>query len=170
MRDDSKRWPVPRDPGDVIEAPGLSVKKLHVSQLTLLSGRRALHQTKLPLVAWPDVVTSDSLAVVLRRDRVMEVNGPVRTDGWDNTEYLAISDVSDAYAQVELTGENALSLLRRGTELDPKIPSRSTARLCFGLGVSLYRIRDDTTFRLHVASAHDEALWHALSDAAKHLS
>ena len=33
------------------------------------------------------------LAVVLRRDRVMEVNGPARTDGWDNTEAIAITDV-----------------------------------------------------------------------------
>ena len=170
MRDDSKRWPVPRDPADVIEAPGLRIKKLHVERLTLLSGPRALHQTKLPLAEWPDVVTTDSLAIILRRDRVMEVNGPVRTDGWDTKAALAISDVTDGYTQVELTGKNALSLLRRGTELNPKIPSRSTARLCFGLGVSLYQFRSDSTFRVHVASAQDEALWHALSDAAKHLN
>ena len=170
MRDDSKRWPPPRDPSEVIEAPGLSIKKLSVERLILLSGPRALHQTKLPLAEWPGIQTGDSLALVLRRDRVIEVNGPTRADGWDSKAALATSDVTDGYAQVELSGANALNLLRRGTELDPKTPSRSTARLCFGLVVSLYRFGDENTFRMQVSSAQDEALWHALKDAAAHLS
>ncbi|MEL7011800.1 MAG: hypothetical protein AAFO72_00825 [Pseudomonadota bacterium] len=170
MRDDSKRWPAPRDPSEVIEAPGLSIKKIHLKRLILLSGPRALRQTTLPLTEWPDIQTGDSLALVLRRDRVVEVDGPARTDGWDSTQALAISDVTDGYAHVELSGANALNLLRRGTELDLGVPSRSTARLCFGLGVSLYRFGNENTFRLLVASAQDEALWHALSDAAEHLS
>ncbi len=170
MRDDSKRWADLQGRSAGIEAPGLIVKPLELARLTLVSSPKVLTQTKLPLVEWPDVVTDAAYALSLRRDRVLEVNGPARRDGWDDKAGLAISDITDGYVQVELAGENALALLRRGTEIDLATPSRSVARLLFGMGVFVYRYGDETTYRLHAASAHGEALWHALEDAAKHLT
>lgn len=169
MRDDTKRWPPARDPGEAFTAPGLSMHTVKTARLTLLSGPRALHSTGLPLVEWPHPIDANSYAITLRRDRVMEVDGPERMDGWEAKTSLAVSDVTDAYTTVEIVGENAFSLLRRGTEIDLNTPSRSAARLLFGLGTILYRYQAEDRFRIHAASGQDEALWHALKDAAQHL-
>ncbi|MEO0752010.1 MAG: hypothetical protein AAFY25_09410 [Pseudomonadota bacterium] len=170
MRDDSQRWAPPRDPADEITAPGVTIKPRALDRLTLLSGPRVLRQTELPLIAWPDVGFGDTYALSLRRDRVLEVNGPARADGYDADTGLAVSTVTDAYAQVDLFGPNALCLLNRGTDLDLATPSRSAARLLFGFGVVLYRHSAPETFRIHVASSHDDALWQALKDASRHLT
>ena len=170
MRDDSQRWAPPRDRSAEITAPELTIRALDLTRLTLLSGPRALSSTSLPLVDWPGLARGENYAISLRRDRVMEVNGPERPEGWDTKQNLAISDVTDAYSQVDITGPNAIALLNRGTELDLAIPSRSAARLLFGLGVFLYRHGQEDRFRLHVSAAHDEALWNALNDAAQHLT
>lgn len=170
MRDDSQRWAPPRDRKSDITAPGLTIKTLSVERLILLSGPRALQQTELPLIDWPTVGQGPAYALTLRRDRVLEVNGPARAEGWNTEAGLAISDATDAFTQIELSGANALPLLNRGTDLDINTPSRSVARMLFGLGVFVYRHSGSNSFRIHVASGHDEALWHALQDAAKHLS
>ncbi|MEM7732566.1 MAG: hypothetical protein AAF280_07250 [Pseudomonadota bacterium] len=170
MRDDSQRWGPPRDRAREVTAPGITIRSFDIARLTLISGPAALSATQLALVDWPGVTEGDSYAISLRRDRVLEVNGPARPDGWDANQNLAISDVTDAYTHVEITGPATLSLLNRGTELDPDTPSRSAARLLFGLGVFLYRHSNSDTYRIHAGSAQDEALWHALKDAAKHLT
>lgn len=170
MRDDSQRWAPPRDRGVEVTAPGITIRSLDIARLTLISGPAALNATKLALADWPGVVEGDNYAISLRRDRILEVNGPAQPDGWDADQNLAISDVTDAYAHVEITGPAALPLLNRGTELDPNNPSRSAVRLLFGMGVFLYRHGHSDTYRIHAGSAQDEALWHALTDAAKHLT
>ncbi|MEO0372819.1 MAG: hypothetical protein AAF231_15290 [Pseudomonadota bacterium] len=170
MRDDSQRWAPPRDRTVEISAPGVRLRALDITRLTLISGRRACDATDLPFAAWPDLTSGDSYAIVLRRDRILEVNGPERPDGWDSKACLAISDATAAYCSVELSGPNAHALLNRGTDLDLATPSRSAARLLFGLGVFLYRHDGADTYRIHTGTAQDEALWHAISDAACHLS
>ncbi len=170
MRDDSQRWVPPRDRAVAVTAPGITVRSVDIARFTLISGPRALSETRLAIADWPGIVEGDSYAISLRSDRILEVNGPARQDGWDADQNLAISDVTDAYRHIEIAGPAALSLLSRGTELDPNNPSRSAARLLFGLGVFLYRHGNSDTYRLHTGSAEDEALWHALTDAAKHLT
>lgn len=170
MRDDSQRWAPPRDRILDIVVPGVTIKAINLPRLTLLSGPRVLQKAALPLVGWPEVATAESYAICLRRDRVLEVNGPERQEGWDSETDLAVSDVTDAYAQMDITGVSAVSLLNRGTELDLGTPSRSVSRLLFGFGAFIYRFGDENSYRLHVASSHDEALWHALKDAARHLT
>ncbi|MEM6589631.1 MAG: hypothetical protein AAF641_14385 [Pseudomonadota bacterium] len=170
MRDDSQRWAPPRDRVVEVTASGIAIRSFDIARLTMISGTRALTATQLAIADWPNTVEGDSYAISLRRDRILEVNGPARPDGWDADQNLAICDVTDAYTQVEITGPAALSLLNRGTELDPNTPSRSAARLLFGLGVFLYRHGHFDTYRIHAGSAQDEALWHALTDAAKHLT
>lgn len=169
MRDDKHRWTPQRDKSKETSAPGVTIKALKIPRLTMVSGTNVLQQTSLSLVEWPEVAQGEVYAISLRRDRLMEVNGPQRVDGWDADQALAISNVSDAFSQVEVIGPNALSVLRRGTELDLSVPSRSAIRLLFGLSVFLYRHGSESNYRVHVASGYDEALWHALTDAARHL-
>ena len=170
MRDDRHRWAPPRDRTAQVTAPGLTITPARVDRLTLLSGPTVRQQTKLPLVEWPGVAPKDSYALSLRRDRVLEVNGPEHLDGWDGARGQAVSNVTDGYAQVEITGANALSLLNRGADIDLSTPSRSVARLFFGFAVFLYRRAQEDTYRIHVSSAHEDAMWCALEDASKHLS
>lgn len=170
MRDDSQRWPPLRDARQGIDAPGLAIKEIGLERLTLLSGPRAMQQTSLPLISWPDMTKADRYALCLRRDRILEVNGPTRTDGWDNENTLAISDVTDSHTVLQLSGPNAQPLLNRGTELDIRTPSRSTARLIFGFEAILHQHSDKNTFRLHVSASHGEALWNALHDISQHLN
>jgi hypothetical protein len=170
MRDDSKRWLPPRSQDSKVEAPDLIINEISMSRLIMVSGPDALRQTELALAEWPAVVTETSYALSLRRDRVLEVEGPARPDGWDTAKNIAVSDVTDGFANFELSGQNAMNILRRGAEVDLGTPSRSVARLMFGFGVFLYRHGSDTRFRLHVPSAHRDAMWHALEDTAAHLS
>lgn len=170
MRDDAKKWPALRDTAQEIIAPELCIKTVHADRLKLLSGTAARRQTNLDLIEWPGMAKAKSYALSLRRDRVLEVNGPDRVEGWDASENIAVSDVTDAYTQVELTGRGAFQLLCRGAELDLQTPSRSVSRLLFGLSAFLYRHDNDQTYRIHVAASQDEALWHALHDASRHLA
>ena len=170
MRDDRQRWAPPRDRTAHVTAPGLTITPVTVERLTLLSGPMARQQTSLPLVEWPGLALKDSYALSLRRDRVLEVNGPAHQDGWDGARGLAVSTVTDGYAQVEISGANALSLLNRGADLDLGTPSRSVARLLFGLAVFLYRHGEEDTYRVHVSAGHADALWHALDAAAMHIA
>ncbi|MEQ8898189.1 MAG: hypothetical protein RID23_13965 [Roseovarius sp.] len=166
MRDDTALWDVPRDPTHPIALGPATLTPVQLTRQTLVSGPNVLHQTDLPLVEWPGAAPSGPYALALRRDRVLQVNAPETPDGWNDTTQQATSDVTDAYTVFDLTGD-ALPLLGRGAEITPDIPSRSTARLLFGLGVFLYRLEDATTYRLHVPRAHAEALVKHVETAAR---
>ena len=152
MRDDSHRWDASISAdmsADMsIVKDGLSIAAVALNRQTLISGPAVLTQVEDQVVEWPGVAASAAYTLCLRRDRVLVVNGPDVADGWDVEEQLAISDVSDAY----------LSLT---------VPSRSVARMLFGLGVLLYRVGAKNRFRIHVASAQADALWKSLQTAAR---
>ena len=166
MRDDTALWDAPRDPTKPIDVGPATLTPVQLTRQTLVSGPNVLHQTDLPLVEWPGAAPSGPYALTLRRDRVLRINAPETPYGWNDTTQQATSDVTDAYTVFDLTGD-ALPLLGRGAEITPDIPSRSTARLLFGLGVFLYRLEDATTYRLHVPRAHAEALVKHVETAAR---
>jgi len=166
MRDDTALWDAPRDPTEPIDLGPAQLTPVQLTRQTLVSGPDVLHQTDLPLVEWPDAAPSGPYALTLRRDRLLLVNGPEAPDGWNDATRQATSDVTDAYSVFDLTGD-ALPLLGRGAEISPDIPSRSVARLLFGLGVFLYRLDNATTYRLHVPRAHTEALVKHVETAAR---
>ncbi|MEQ8293354.1 MAG: hypothetical protein RIA08_14210 [Roseovarius sp.] len=167
MRDDTALWDAPRDPAAPIDLGKAKLTRVQLTRQTLVSGPNVLQQTDLPLVDWPGAAPAGAYAAILRRDRVLLVNAPEAPDGWNDTAQQATSDVTDAYTVFDLTGD-ALPFLQRGAEITPDIPSRSVARLLFGLGVFLYRLDDGTTYRLHVPRAHAEALIQHFEKAASH--
>lgn len=161
MRDDRHRW---APPGAAEETHVLGEDRLTpVTGLrqTLISGPKVLREA---VVGWPEVAEGEGYRLALRRDRVLEINGETRVPGWDADAQCAVSNADTLYAVFVLAGPGAFGLLQRGTEISLTTPSRSVARLFFGLPVLLYR-RDDDTYRLHVPSAQSEALVHHLRSA-----
>lgn len=165
MRDDSERWDAPDPTGYVHAANGVTLGPAAVTRQTLLSGSRVLTQTEQTIASWPDIVTAESYALSIRRDRVLLINGPAVAEGWHDGTCQAVSDASDAYAVFDMSGEKSLEVLKRGAELNLYIPSKSTARIVFGLRVFLYRYDAENRFRIHVASGHAEALVISLKGA-----
>ncbi len=158
MRDDSAKWDAPAVLADTVRANGLVLTQVDLTRQTLISGPGVLAQTEWPVVGWPGLAPAAPYAIALRRDRVLVVDGPEMTDGWHEETNCAVSDASDAYAVFDLSGARAFGVLQRGAELSLDVPSKSAARLLFGLGVFLYRIEAEDRFRIHVASGHAEAL------------
>ena len=167
MRDDSQRWDAPYDFG-VLDLGQATLTKVPVARQVLISGPNVRKQAEGPLIEWPGAAPDGHLVLSLRRDRVLEVGGPQRRDGWDDTTGQAVSDVTDAYTVFDLSGPGALALLLRGAEVSPDIPSRSVARMLFDLGVFLYRLADGETYRLHVARAQAQTLVKSFTEAASH--
>jgi len=160
MRDDSQKWDAPFSSDDLLQAPGLSIATLPLDRLTSVNGTRALAGSDLPVIGWPDIAPGGGYAVALRRDRILEVNGPARPDGWDSAQGIGFSDVTDGYHAFSVTGAAAMEFLRAGAELSLELPSKSAARLVFGLPAILYRIGGDA-FALIVTRPQAAAAWHA---------
>lgn len=159
MRDDSRKWDLPPDYSEPLSAPGVTVARVWPERQALISAPDVL--ARIRASGWPDVVRGAPYTLCLRRDRVLEVDGTARDDGWDGAQ--AVTDVTDAYAVFHLKGPQALALCRRGTELSLTQPSRSVARTMFGLSALLYRWEGEESFRLHVPHAHGQALWQRLA-------
>jgi len=159
MRDDSRKWKVPPDYAQPLAGDGVTVTRVWPARQVLISAPDAL--ARIAATGWPEVARGDAYALCLRRDRVLEVNGPARDEGWDGTQ--AVTEVSDAYAVFHIEGPQALALCRRGTELSLAQPSRSVARQMFGFPAFLYRWGGEDSYRLHVPRAHGQALWQRLA-------
>ena len=163
MRDDRHLWTPPVALHDGFNLGGARLVEIALSRQTMISGPGA---RKAGDIGWPEVVGRATYRITLRRDRAIEVGGDVRPEGWDSTKGAAVSDVSDATRVFDLSGAQAFDILKRGTEISLDQPSASVVRLLFGIEVWLYRIKDERTFRLHVAHALGEALVGHLKAAA----
>jgi len=159
MRDDSHKWDVPADLSAPLAGPGVTVSQIIPDRQTLISAPDILARTP-GATGWPDRAEGDSYVLCLRRDRVLEVNGPARADGWDGQQ--AVSDVTDGLTIFEIAGPRAMELIRRGAEISDALPSRSAVWQAFGLEVILYRWQD--ALRLHVARTEAQRLRKQLAD------
>lgn len=160
MRDDSGKWDAPPDFSAALTGDGVTVRRVTPKRQVLISATDVLARHPGAL-GWPDIGTGGSYVLCLRRDRVLEVNGPARAEGWDGVQ--AVSEVTDAFAAVQIDGPQALALCRRGAELPADRPSRSVSRTMFGFGALLYRWERKDRLRLHVPRAHAQALWQLLA-------
>lgn len=152
MRNDTTSWDAPcADQG--FDREGLSVRRIWPARQVLVSGVDVLSQVTLPVIGWPEMA-SGPVALCLRRDRVLELDGPARQDGW--RDGLAVTDVTDGYAVFEISGAVAFDALRAGTEIRLDLPSRSVARRFHGMDALIYRIAPG--YRIHVPRAMAEAL------------
>ena len=169
MRDDSSRWLPARglDREDV-KGEGVILSVYQPRRQTLISGSYAagLQLTGLSGAGgWPDAVTGETYAVRLRRDRLLVVNGEEIADGWQGEAGLAVSDMTFAYAVIDISGAKALGLLRHGAELD-LAPSAAVVREFSGYGILLYS-RGPEAFRLHIRRSHLDAIWTLLAHLAQ---
>ncbi|MYM54947.1 hypothetical protein [Thalassovita mangrovi] len=168
MRDDRHRWTPYDGAWSPYEVGGIAITPVTPERQILISAPAVLSRHP-GAIGWPDIATGDSYAISLRRDRVLLVNGPDMAEGWDDEIGQAVSDVTDAYSVFDLTGPKALELLKHGTEIGLQQPSRSAARMLFGLGVFLYRHGAEDRFRLHVLRAQGQTAWQMLTGQAGRL-
>lgn len=164
MRDDRHLWTAPVDWTDALEFDGARLSAVKVTRQVLVSGK-GVHDDA--TIGWPDIAASGAYRISLRRDRVVEINGDARAEGWDAAQNRACSDVTNGFAVIQLTGPNAIHILKRGTEISVRQPSASVARQLFGLDVWLYRHGTPDGFRMHVAHAFEQALIGHLTTAAR---
>lgn len=167
MRNDSHKWDRPFLPGALLVGDGVEISSLPFERLYLVSGMRVREQTSLPIVGWPDPAPAGAYAISLRRDRVLEVDGGPRIDGWEEADGLAISNVTDGYHAFLVEGTQALEFLKKGAELSLAEPSLSAARPMFGLPAILYRLAD-ARYVLMFTRAHADAAWLALNSCLGH--
>ncbi len=174
MRDDSTRWTA----ASGYERPDININGLQISVIrpwrqTLISGpiSKGLElgdQKK--AVGWPEITKGKKYTIRIRRDRILVINGPAIEDGWYQDKHLAVSDMSSAYAVIQLDGVLADSLLKRGTELDMGIPSGSVARVFHGFETFIYRWQSNDIFRLHIQFGYLESIWLLLQNFADQAS
>ncbi len=165
MRDDSLKWDAPLGNTRAdIAGDGYRASLIQLARQTVLSGpiETCLKiATQNTAFGWPEIASGKIYALRLRRDRILSVNGPGLPDGWHN-HGVAISDMTGAYAVIEVNGPRAIDLLNRGTELDTALPSGSVARQFHGFATLIYRWQSQTCYRLHVERCYLEAIWRHL--------
>jgi len=174
MRDDRHKWaPALGRKYPPINNPHLSISVVNTGRQTLISGpyKKCLEAGKLTQAAgWPKIVTAQHYALRLRRDRILLVNGPALSDGWQEDAGICVSDMSSAYITIEISGECALELLNRGTDLSIDAASASVARNFRGYEVLIYRWQSPTQFRLQCHHGNLQAIWHLLQAFAQQVA
>ena len=169
MRDDRHKWEFLGNASLPLAVNNVTIALAPLKRQTLVSGTRVLQQFS-DTVGWPDVAPGDDYALAIRRDRVLLIDhANVSQDGWHADLAQAVSDATDAYRVYDISGPNAFELLKRGGEMSWTVPSRSVARLLFGMGVFLYPHNDAQTFRLHVGRAQGQAMLQSLLSCAQHI-
>lgn len=158
MRDDAGKWDSVSGNRAVLSAHDVSITQIQPQRQTIISAVAAMEQTSLPLAAWPGRIAHHEYALVLRRDRILEVNGPKRNYGWDESNASAVSDMTCGYGVLCVSGTSALPLLSRGGFVDVDEASGSVARVLFGMHVLLYQHKKQDQFRIHVGSAELHSL------------
>lgn len=171
MRNDNAKWQPAQGLNSVpLSLPDLEMKPVAPTRQTLISGpyKDALALAGLEAASgWPDIATGSPYALRLRCDRILVVDGPELADGWHEAEGLAVSDVTDGYAVIELSGPVAAGTLQRGTEISVNARSASVNRGFAGYCTMIYAFEDKGRFRIHVARAHLEGLWALLASYAE---
>ncbi len=120
--------------------------------------------------AFASADAGDRYALRLAPDRLLfvSVDGAATdgvTFGWSE-DGCAITDVSDGYVLLDITGSAAPELMRLGAlhDFEAKSDTASAAMLFAGQRVILARIQQG--WRLHVERPHAAAIWQWLQRAA----
>lgn len=167
MRDDRNRWPAALGPNRLdLEGSDVTVRLVQPDRQTVLSGPfpacMKLAGLSGEAAGSGDIVQADHYAVRQRRDRILVVGGPELEDGWNEDAGIAVSDLSSAYAVIEVSGGNAERIIATGTEHLQQAAGKSAARLWHGFTCLIYRHNRADTYRFHIRAAHLEAAWDML--------
>ena len=153
MRNDNQRWTPPTPLSRV--GDGVTVTQVDVGGQVYVSGADVRDRFAGHLAAWPDVADGDTYVLSLRRDRVLLVGPTELKPGFANG--LAITDMSDAFDVIDLTGPKAVERLKTGGEIRFDQPSQSVVRRLFGVEVMLCRLPRGG-FRLHIPRTLSQAV------------
>ncbi|MEL6640424.1 MAG: hypothetical protein AAFP98_03770 [Pseudomonadota bacterium] len=151
MRNDTHKWTAPSPLTRTVA--GLRCIEVHPLAQHWLSGPDVLGRFADNLITWPTPITQDKYVLSLRRDRVMVVGGLDLPDGYHAATGLAVTDISDAYQVIDISGPAAFAHLQRGAEVRVDQPSRSVQRRMFGCDVMLCCLDAESGFRIHVPRA-----------------
>lgn len=167
MRDDRNKWPaaIPSARPALIR-DGISVQQVSVTRQTILSGGYEdclkLSGLNIAFGGGSEKAVGETYALRQRRDRILLVNGPAMADGWHSEQNVAVSDMTAAYAIIELSGGRVEQLIATGTEFIGNGVSPSVSRLWHSFGVLLYRYGVEDTYRMHIRSAFLDSAWEML--------
>lgn len=164
MRDDRNRWPSALGPDRPrLTGQAVTARLVSLERQTVLSGSyetlMSVAGLDVPAVGTFDTAKGDHYAIRQRRDRILVVGGPEIAEGWHDDAGVAATDLTAAYAVIDVSGRNAARLFATGTEISPDVPTPSAARLWHGYTCLVYRYGAEDTYRFHVRSAHLEAVW-----------
>lgn len=168
MRDDQKRWPeVKRYDRDELFGSGVAVRAVQLDRQTMISGSLSaclnLAGLKENSASSENFPGSSTYAIRLRRDRILVVGGPELEEGWIKAAEVAVSEMTTAYSVIDISGNAAESLLATGTEFNSRSIGPSASYKWHGFDCLIYRRgTDGGTWRLHVRSAHLDAVWDML--------
>lgn len=164
MRDDRNKWP-PLSGHERTNLTGenVDVRLVQVGRQTVISGAvgdcLSLCGAEHAVTGEPKPASGDFYALRQRRDRLLVVNGPALVDGWNSDFNVAVSDMTAAYVVISLTGPNVEQVIATGTEIASGPPSPSVSRLWHGFGILIYKHTSNDAYRMHVRTAHLEAVW-----------
>ncbi len=167
MRDDRNSWPAAKGLSrQDLEGENVIARPVSIDRQTVLSGPYDTMMRFAGLsdaaVGSTDIARGGHYAIRQRRDRILVVGGDELGEGWSEQHGIAVTDMTAAYAVIDLDGPNAERVISTGTEYSLSHPSPSAARIWHGLSCLLYRYEKDDGFRLHVRSAQAEAAWDML--------
>lgn len=167
MHDRGQFWRPAPATMDVIRHPAFEARFVTGLGQTLVTGdlvaARATLAPDAPEIGLWTLASEEQCWVRIARDRALLVSPtPVPTEaGWRNG--YAATPCDDAYAVIDLAGDDVPHLVAEGTSVDLDAGSRSTAVLFAGVTVFLYRT-SHATARLHVESPLAAYLWTWLAD------
>lgn len=170
MRDDRHRWKASFDAElPTFKGPDVTLCVVTPPKMTLISGPR---KAALAFAGadrafgWPDIASGAPIALSLRRDRLLILDGAAIEPGWHTDRAVAVSDVSGAYGLIDARGPGIMALAARGTEMSLKTPSASVARLFHHYPVMIYRWQTADTLRFLVSHAHLDGFFGLLTGFA----
>lgn len=173
MPDRGRFWsPAPDWSRAELRGEGLHIAAVPAAAMCLVSGDLAgfldRHCDGLACGGPRDICDPSRYALRLAPDRMLLVGGrPPGAVGW--SDGAALTDVSDGFVLIDVTGPAAREVMALGAaydfDSDRALPAESATMIFAGLKLSVARTRSG--WRLHVERSLAAALWHWLEQVAR---
>jgi sarcosine oxidase gamma subunit len=113
-------------------------------------------------------VSGTHFSVRLARDRLLIVSDDdaILTPGWHEEGY-AVTEMTGAFTVFEISGPDAMDVVKRASTIETAIPSPSAAVNFAGIGAVLYRHGPDNAIRVHVERGLAAYLWQWFATTAE---
>jgi sarcosine oxidase gamma subunit len=113
-------------------------------------------------------VSGTRFSVRLARDRLLIVSDvdAILTQGWHEEGY-AVTEMTGAFTVFEISGLDAIDVVKRASTIGTAVPSPSAAVSFAGIGAVLYRHGPDNAIRVHVERGLAAYLWQWFTTSAE---